>query len=296
MPIDMPNGCQRCNNQSISFVVTALEAGAAIFGSNRRTRHYVNHSRVLPEGSLKVMRAVDGTNHTEVIDALLRSGVAFHALSKRPAWRWGTLACWLSKYSVLQQVSQAQQNGYTVFLEEDVTLGHSFCEFVRRGCARFLHRGASGAAGGDRVSPNVLQMSSFAEVFMMHASGATRVLHGLRDSGIRRSIDQQLLDPRLMPNVDAVAQPARTVIRYRGRELFKAVPPNPPYILARPANTGDIMSSPRISWAEAALMRLQTVPAARRLPAFGNPPGTDRIIWQDSGQYDGRHFSRYSEQ
>ena len=85
------------------------------------------------------------------------------------------------------------------------------------------------------------------------------------------------------------------MIRYRGRELFNAVPPTPPYFLARPANTGDIMSSPRISWAEAALMRLQTVPAARKWPAFGNPPGTDRVIWQDSGQYDGRHFSRYSE-
>ena len=50
-------------------------------------------------------------------DRLLASGVAFHSLSKRPAWRWGTLACWLTKLQMLERAA-ASGRGYFVFLEE----------------------------------------------------------------------------------------------------------------------------------------------------------------------------------
>ena len=314
-------GCSSCHGEPVTFVVSALARGAAIFGTNRRATYYSKHQTVLPsERRLVVLNAVDGLNHTATIEALLESGLQFHALSKRPAWRWGTIACWLSKYRLLQWAQRTP--GFVVVLEEDVVLTRgTFCVFVARACARFMHvltHSSSGSAGANSSAsssansddnssgewwPTVLQMSTYAEVLMLHSQGAARLVRGLRRHGIRRAADQQLFDPmqQLLEGpgglvgrkAGARTDQRRAVLRYRGREFEKSGGP-PPYRLARVANTGDIMSTPRVSWAEAALLRLQTVPAARRWPGFGNPPATDTIIFHDSGQYDGRHFARYA--
>ena len=66
------DGCASCHGEPIHFVVTALAGGAAVFGTNRRALYYKNHSRQLPSGRLQILRAVDGHNHTETLEAYAR--------------------------------------------------------------------------------------------------------------------------------------------------------------------------------------------------------------------------------
>ena len=251
--------CSHCNQQPIDYVVTALPR------AHGTQRFYENHTQILPH--VHVLDAVDGMNHTAVIEELLDSQLRFHSLSKGSR-RWGKLATWLTKYRALMRQVE-RRTAFQVTFEEDVALTPAFCEFVQRACA--LHaRGArrEPRAGGSSLprhgAISLVQMSTYAEVLLTPLGGAISLTQQMREHGILRNDDQQLLDPKVM------GRDRHDTVRYRGKDLL-----SPPYVLARKTNVGDIFGSPSMSWAEMALLRLLTEPSARARPAFGNPPGVD---------------------
>ena len=87
----------------------------------------------------------------------------------------------------------------------------------------------------------------------------------MRLVGIRKNVDQELLDHRVLGHV---------VGRHLNQYKFSK-PAERPIRLGRRTNKGDIASSRMITWAEMALMRLATGVSARELPYLGNPPNTD---------------------
>ena len=50
---------------------------------------------------VEIMRAVNGHNVTETIEALLESGLVFHNLSHMVR-KWGKLATWITKYRMIE--------------------------------------------------------------------------------------------------------------------------------------------------------------------------------------------------
>ena len=205
-----------------------------------------------------MMPAVDGYNHTNTIEALLDSRLAFHSLSNGGK-KWGKLATFLTKYRALMH--QVERNvPFQITLEDDVIPRPTWPNLVQNACALLF----------SRPHVSVLQMSSYAEVMLTSLEGARRLTSGMRATGIRRNDDQTLLDSSVMAGF-GFARRSNDVVRYRGTDIKPR-----PYTLERKTNRGDIAATSRITWAEMALLRLLTFPPARALPWFGNPPGLDR--------------------
>merc|ERR1711935_963107 len=95
--------------------------------------------------------------------------------------------------------------------------------------------------------------------------GATVITTMMRQVGIRKNVDQELLDHRVL---------GHKVGRHLNQYKFSG-PAERPLRLGRRTNKGDISSSRMITWAEMALLRLATGANARTLPSLGNPPNTD---------------------
>ena len=88
--------------------------------------------RVLGSGAT-ILRAVDGYNHTEVLQRLLESKLQFHGLSTG-AKKWGKLATFLTKYRSLEyQVRHGIP--FVVHLEEDVLpIPRKWAEMMAHAC------------------------------------------------------------------------------------------------------------------------------------------------------------------
>ena len=215
-----------------------------------------------PQWNPSVLRATNGYNQTETIEALLWSGLQFHNLS-RSGRKWGKLATFLTKYRALRhQVERGHD--WQLTLEEDVAIRpellhpwlHSACMAAHKRAAKHhgVHHG---------VAPDIVQLSAYAEAFLTPLTGAQRLLRLLQRCGILKNDDQQLFDPRVM-----ATSCGETHNLLRHQDSIKGA-----FRLTRGTNRGDITSSRHITYAEMALLRLLTVAAARKLPAYGNPPG-----------------------
>ena len=237
-------------NGSIAFVAAALT------GHDGRHNEFVRaYQRRLP--SVVVLPAVNGYNHTETIEALLESGLAFHNLSKLVR-KWGKLATFLTKFRLLQH---QVQNGhrYQVSLEDDLVLRPHFVDFIHSACQHMETR---------PVRPDIVQLSMYAEALLTSLDGARTLLTRIRQYGIRKNDDQQLLAAHLM---------GHKVSRYRSY-LRSKLDDTWPIALGRRTNAGAITHTQGMTWTEMALLRLLTgSSAARSLPSFGNPPSAEVV-------------------
>lgn len=239
-------------NRTVSFVVAALaHAGKQNF--------WQNYSKVVPT---RVVRAVDGYNHTETIEALLDYGIPFHRMSNGPGRRWGKVATFLTKYRVLSYQVQ-NKIPYQLSMEDDLVLRGGFRRFVGDACASFEQQ----------PQPDLLKLSRYSELFITSLSGAARILKLMRLFGMRRNDDQQLGDPRIMGDGFRMREFTKVSDKHARAEV---------YALGKGTNAmsaGSIGRTRKVTWAEVALLRLISTGGpssyARKLPRFGGPDGSD---------------------
>jgi len=228
--------------------------------SSNQTRKFLDgYSRVLPQ--VHILPATNGFNHSEVIHHLLSSRVPFLSLSNGGK-KWGKLATFLTKFRALQyQVDHRLP--FLLLMEDDLVLSPTaFLPYIRNDVCPIYDR-----------SPNVtiMQLDNYAEVLLTSLAGARLLIERVRDFGIRRNDDQQLLDGRIMGG-------GIRVLRKSVKFLPKDRPR--PWRLGRATNhhEGHIYRTRRITWAEMALLRALTHPPSRALTSFGNPAFTDYLV------------------
>ena len=208
------------------------------------------------------LRAVNGYNQTETIEAWLKSGLQFNNISRGGRY-WGKLATFQTKFRLLRHQVE-HKLPYMVALEDDLILHQSFFNYVGRACTRLIKE----------PQANIMSLSSYSEIMMLSLAGAERTIGLLRRYGMVRSDDQQLLDSQLMAG-HIVLKPLWKC----GDECYRAQRgknnPKLPWLAARPVNTGDIRRTSQISWAEMAMLRLLTGARAASLPLYGVPTGAD---------------------
>jgi len=246
----------------IAWLPTSAEKAAALTQGNPNRlgwrKHNANQTRERVEEmrrslpSLRVVPAMDGHNHTAMIEYLLQQRIPFRDLSK--GWKkWGTLACALAHYRALQYQVE-ERLPWMLRLEDDVRIASvpAYSRMLDEACTVQAKKNVT-----------LLQLSHFLEASLTSLAGATRLTALIRNAGIRKAIDQQLMKPEVMGGRHTVK---------RWTEHWKWTPP--PLAMWRPANspTGEIFHSNEFTWTELQLLRLATDPAASALPMFGNPP------------------------
>ena len=225
-----------CNLNSISPVAIVLNP------SSNSTRRYVEGYRRTFGSVLHVLHAVDGNNHSGLIERLLDTGLHFHDLSKLGR-RWGMLGNWMSHYFALQHQIE-HQLPYQLTMEEDLWLRPTFKQHVESACEPFRRSPA----------PDIIQLSRFSELLLTSLEGA-RVLHdAMRRAGVRKSIDQQMLDPAVMGSV--TARP-HSVLKWGSAHKKGLAWKSKPWVLGRVANSaeGNIWRTRRFTWTEMAMLR-----------------------------------------
>lgn len=234
-------------------------------GTDNRTRVVAgkdNRSELLDAAlaaypAIQTVRAINGHNHTEVIETLLLTGLAFHNMSSGGR-AWGMLACFLSHVrALLRQVETGA--AWQLTMEDDLVPLPSFPSLVDHACG--LYANASRRLNGSGLE--MLQLSSYTELRLTSLEGAKALLRALQRVGIVKNADQQFNTPHIM-NVQ--------LLRHSGHKLKGEA--EMAWKLARKTNYGDIARTERISWAEMAMLRLLTNwDRARSMPSYGNPRG-----------------------
>ena len=234
-------------NRTVVFLVASL-------AHKDKTSFTEGYREAIP--GVRVLPAVNGYNQTETIEAVLESGLKFHNLSLGGR-TWGHLATVVTKYRCLQHQIR-NRIPFQLTLEDDLRLRPEFFRtFVAAACERY----------DKRPGWVLVQLSRYSEAMLTSLAGATRLAHLIQRVGIVKNNDQALLDPRVL------LRGRQDLGRHIATEVLPAA--KQPWELGRPTNGGDILATREITFAEQALLRLLTDPAARSLPSFGNPPGTD---------------------
>lgn len=147
------NELHGCNaNASVAYVVAFLQRseGAELRvsknGKDLRT-HFVS---TLP--SVHALRAVNGRNETDVIQALLDSELPFHNLSGNVR-KWGALATVITHFQMMQYQVE-HRIPYQVTMEDDVFIGPTFLDMVMHACNKL----------DEDAGIDILQLSRFNEV------------------------------------------------------------------------------------------------------------------------------------
>ena len=240
-----PSQTQCDANRSVAYVVASLV-------------QHVDGTSFVPAmlealPSLQVVRAVDGKNQTEVIEALLDSGLQFHNLSNT-ARKWGKLATFLTKWRALNhQLNHG--HAFQITLEDDVVIRPSFRDFVQRTCQKYF----------EKNEPDIMFLSPYSEVLFTSLDGARTMVRKLREYGIMKNDDHQFSFRETMNHTVGFFRPF----------LFKKSEVKP-WKQGRRTNMGDIGATSVMTWSETALLRLVTNPAARSLRYFGNMPEPPR--------------------
>ena len=249
-----------CHLSDVSLVMLTLSVG-----TDNRTRVAAgkdNRSALLDAAlaaypAIQTIRAVNGHNHTEVIEALLASGLSFHNVSSGGR-QWGMLACFLSHVrALLRQVETGA--AWQLTMEDDLVPLPSFPSLVDHACG--LYANASRRLNGSGVE--LLQLSPYTELRLTSLEGAKALLRRLQRVGLVKNVDQQFNTPAIM---------GVRLLRHTGRKLRREA--EMAWTLARKTNRGDIARTEQITWAEMAMLRLLTNwDRARRMPSYGNPRG-----------------------
>ena len=238
-------GTPTCTLDRISYAVGSL------VGKNEM-QWLEDFKRKLPR--VQIVKAVNGYNQTETIEQLLNSQIHFHNLSK-DGRKWGKLATWLTKFKLLA-LQVERRIPFQVNLESDLEVRQpAWDAYMQRLCDRYNRQ----------PDLHSVRCSNWAECFLTSLQGARHMVRTFRERGIYRNDDQQVFDSTYFRT--------KYVWRYP-RNALKAERVEP-YVLRRKTNTGDIQATRVLSFAETALLRLVTNPAARSMPLFGNPQYTE---------------------
>ena len=262
MPAALPAACR-----SIIYVVATL--------AHKDKTSFIDGYKNTFGPNVRILRAVNGHNQTETLEAFLAAKLQFHNVS-RGGRLWGKLATFLTKYQMLMYQVE-HQIPYQVTFEDDLVMQPEVFDYIRRQCAWYERQ----------PGLDLLQMSKYAEALMTSLAGATRITKLIREVGMKKNDDQQLLNPAVMGHsvsnrgacVGACYHPAKWRNGTRlGLNATAAIPvwQRPPWVIGRATNRGDIRVSQSLTWAEMALLRVATGSRhAFALPNFGNPPGAE---------------------
>ena len=168
----------------ITFIALVLDSDLG------RIEIFKRNKAILPE--LKLFRSVNGFNIMETQKNLEQElGLDFNSLAppgllknpeelKNHKPKWGTLACWLTKYKVLKwQVTQ--KIPYMCFIEDDLLLNKGFKEH----CYNI-------AQNLDNGDVNIIRLGKWGEGYISTYESAKKILYNLYSSGILMPIDDQL--------------------------------------------------------------------------------------------------------
>jgi GR25 family glycosyltransferase involved in LPS biosynthesis len=254
---------ERCDWNTVSAVAIALHPGA-----NTSRRFLGGYARVLGTQRLSILSAVDGNNHSQTLAWLLDSGLAFHDLSKGGR-RWGMLGNVLSHYYALEHQVE-HKLPYQLTLEEDLFLRPHFREYINRVCDVAYNNNTHLVKGvrRPRRSPVLVQLSRYSELLLTPLWGAHLLIKLFQRAGIRKSIDQQLLDGKVMGHKQHIA--SLYYLNVRNTSWGDRA-----WALGRAANSaeGNIWKTRRFTWTELAMLRMVTqgVVKVRALENLGNP-------------------------
>ena len=221
------------------------------------------YRKMLPNVTL--VPAVNGHNLSETINAWMHSGLTLNHIS-RDGRNWGKVATFLTKYRLLAYQIESGLP-YMVTLEDDLILRPSFLDHIRRACLLY-----------DRnPDTDIMQLSTYSEIFMTSLAGAQHVVSKMRCFGMLRSDDQQLFFSRDGIMGHRVNRPCFrcTAKCYRRRVPWALNDTRVPWLVGRRTNSGDITSTAQITWAELAMLRLLTKSPVALLPSHGLPLGAD---------------------
>ena len=168
----------------------------------------------------------------------------------------------MTKYRALRfQIEH--QLPFLLLMEDDLVLHAThFLPYVRENACRLYDA---------HPETTIMQLDNYAEALLISLEGARLLTTRVREYGIRKNDDQQLLDERIMGG-------GIKVLRHKIKALPKGSPL--PWRLGRATNhhEGHIYRSRRITWAEMALLRALTHAPSRAMPSFGNPSFTDYMV------------------
>jgi GR25 family glycosyltransferase involved in LPS biosynthesis len=168
---------------SITFIALVLDK------DSERLKIFNENLKVIPD--LKLYKSVDGfdieeTKRTMVHEKLKYSGLAPPGMHKNPEKlkshkpKWGTLACWLTKYKALKWQIQ-NKIPYLCFIEDDLLLLPDFQNF----CLNQINMIKPG-------STDIIRLGKWGEAYITSFESAKNVLFDLYKNGIIMPIDDQL--------------------------------------------------------------------------------------------------------
>jgi hypothetical protein len=170
-------------NGSITFIQLVLT------NDTSRVEFFKKNKSILPE--LKLFRSVDGFNISETRQNLNEENLEYTCLAppgmqdnakklENHKPKWGTLACWLTKYKALKWQVQ-HKIPYMCFIEDDLLLGPDFKEF----CYKKIRK----------LEPdvtNIIRLGKWGEGYITSYETSQKVLYNLYKTGIMMPIDDQL--------------------------------------------------------------------------------------------------------
>jgi len=167
----------------LTFIALVLEK------DNERVQIFRKNKKIIPE--LKLFRSVNGFNIPETKNNLEQEDLVYKCLAppgmhndpkklQNHKAKWGTLACWLTKYKVLKWQIQ-NKIPYMCWIEDDLLLKPGFEEY----CYSKL----------DKLKPgviNIIRLGKWGEGYITSYETAKKVLYNLYKTGVNMPIDDQL--------------------------------------------------------------------------------------------------------
>lgn len=170
-------------NERITFMQLVLTNDAS------RVEIFRKNKSILPE--LKLFRSVDGFNISETRQNLTEENLQYNCLAppgmhddpkklENHKPKWGTLACWLTKYKALKWQVQ-HKIPYMCFIEDDLLINTAFEEF----CYKKISKLEPGVT-------NIIRLGKWGEGYITSYETSQKVLYNLYKTGILMPIDDQL--------------------------------------------------------------------------------------------------------
>lgn len=152
-----------------------------------RLQNFNENLKVVPH--LKMYKSVDGFNTEETAKIMEREKLEYSGLAppgmngkkvKNHKPKWGTLACWLTKYKILKwQIKNKVP--YLCFIEDDLILLPDFQNF----CLSLLHNIKPGTT-------DIIRLGPWGEAYITSFDSAKNILFDLYNKGIIMPIDDQI--------------------------------------------------------------------------------------------------------
>jgi hypothetical protein len=216
---------------------------ALSLNTSSRATFIATNQRVVP--GLRIFRAVNGFDKSEVIRSLAYSRLKYHILTYCAFTRFGTygsLANYLTKFFALMYQVQ-QRLPFMAMIEDDMALQPGFAAFVEAAARRHLadtsrcRRRRHAAPRCDRT--DLIVLGAWGEGYVSSLESARRVVHSIREQGVPQNVDIMLNEGHAGP-----------VARVSGTPWAHRVGPN----------LGDCLKTPHVQYGEVPQALLGTPP------------------------------------